>query len=256
MADGDGPFEPLSVKCSQTHWWQCAGFTANMLVKDTLYLIRTIFVCLRKVEKSIPTHLQGDIGRPRTILKLRNRSRNVQRHLGSAGEEVRRRIWLSFWGGEESHAWFPHPLFQEDVRDFKDAKWLLAGFHPTSTSDKQPSGKVRVSYSHYFCNYILIRTILVIISLFALFCYWKGNNFLFALFRVNQHFKKSYTEYKRLNIVQSSKKLCDFLKEYDLDYRKEKEPTVAEKLLKEAETYLNKHQHVFATKDLTKSKSK
>ena len=91
--------------------------------------------------------------------------------------------------------------------------------------------------------------------LFALFCYWKGNNFLFALFRVNQHFKKSYTEYKRLNIVQSSKKLCDFLKEYDLDYRKEKEPTVAEKLLKEAETYLNKHQHVFATKDLTKSKS-
>ena len=92
--------------------------------------------------------------------------------------------------------------------------------------------------------------------LFALFCYWKGNNFLFALFRVNQHFKKSYTEYKRLNIVQSSKKLCDFLKEYDLDYRKEKEPTVAEKLLKEAETYLNKHQHVFATKDLTKSKSK
>ena len=86
--------------------------------------------------------------------------------------------------------------------------------------------------------------------------YFKKNNFLFALFRVNQHFKKSYTEYKRLNIVQSSKKLCDFLKEYDLDYRKEKEPTVAEKLLKEVDTYLNKHQHVFATKDLTKSKTK
>ena len=88
-----------------------------------------------------------------------------------------------------------------------------------------------------------IRTILVIIS-------------LFALFRVIQHFKKSYTEYKRLSVVQSSKKLGDFLKEYDLDYRKEKEPTVAEKLLKEAETYLKKHQHVFATKDLTQSKSK
>ena len=254
-------------------WFHCKHASKRHMGKYSacshFTLFALFFVCLRKVEKSIPTHLQGDIGRPRTIPKLRNRSRNVQRHLGSAGEEVRRRIWLSFWGGEESHAWFPHPLFQEDVRDFKDAKWLLAGFHPTSTSDKQPSGKVRVSYSHYFCNYILIRTILVIISLFALFCYWKGNNFLFALFcywkgnnflfalfRVNQHFKKSYTEYKRLNIVQSSKKLCDFLKEYDLDYRKEKEPTVAEKLLKEAETYLNKHQHVFATKDLTKSKSK
>ena len=44
--------------------------------------------------------------------------------------------------------------------------------------------------------------------------------------------------------------------EYELDYKKEKEPTVAEKLLKEAETYLKKHQHVFATKDLTQSKSK
>ena len=103
-----------------------------------------------------------------------------------------------------------------------------------------------VFYPHYFGNYILIRTILLL----------KGNHFLFALFRVNQHFKKSYTEYKRLNVVQSSKKLGDFLKEYDLDYRKEKEPTVAEKLLKEAETYLKKHQHVFATKDLTQSKSK
>ena len=235
MADGDGAIraavsevfpDALMAMCwfhrkhaSKRHMGKysaCSHFT----------LFALFFVCLRKVEKSIPTHLQGDIGRPRTIPKLRNRSRNVQRHLGSAGEEVRRRIWLSFWGGEESHAWFPHPLFQEDVRDFKDAKWLLAGFHPTSTSDKQPYGKVRVSYSHYFCNYILIRTILVITSLFALFCYWKGNNFLFALFRVNQHFKKSYTEYKRLNIVQSSKKLCDFLKEYDLDYRKEKEPTV------------------------------
>ena len=41
-----------------------------------------------------------------------------------------------------------------------------------------------------------------------------------------------------------------------MDYRKEKEPTVTEKLLKDAETYLNKHQHVFATKDLTQSKSK
>ena len=40
-----GPFEPLSVKCSQTHWWQCAGFTANMLVKDTwvsIALVRTL----------------------------------------------------------------------------------------------------------------------------------------------------------------------------------------------------------------------
>ena len=40
--------------------------------------------------------------------------------------------------------------------------------------------------------------------------------------------------------------------EYELDYKKE----VAEKLLKEVDTYLNKHQHVFATKDLTKSKTK
>ena len=63
---------------------------------------------------------------------------------------------------------------------------------------------------------------------------------------MNQHF----------NVMQSSKKLGDLLMEYELDYKKEKEPTVAEKLLKEAETYLNKHQHVFATKDLTKSKSK
>ena len=39
------PFEPLSAKCSQTHWWQCAGFTANMLVKDTwvsIPLVRTL----------------------------------------------------------------------------------------------------------------------------------------------------------------------------------------------------------------------
>ena len=155
-------------------WFHCKHASKRHMGKYSacshFTLFALFFVYLRKVEKPIPTHLQGDIGRPRTVPKLRNWSRNVQRHLGSAGEEVRRRIWLSFWGGEESHAWFPHPLFQEDVRDFKDAKWLLAGFHPTSTSDKQPSGKVRVSYSHYFCNYILIRTILVIISLFALFC--------------------------------------------------------------------------------------
>ena len=50
-----GPFEPLSVKCSQTHWWQCAGFTANMLVKDTLYLIRTIF-CLSQESWKVNSH--------------------------------------------------------------------------------------------------------------------------------------------------------------------------------------------------------
>ena len=73
---------------------------------------------------------------------------------------------------------------------------------------------------------------------------------------MNQHFKKSYTEYRRLNVVQSCKKLSEFLKEYDLDYREENDPTVPEKLLKEAETYLDRHAHIFATKDMTKSKTK
>ena len=73
---------------------------------------------------------------------------------------------------------------------------------------------------------------------------------------MNQHFKKSYTEYKRLNVVQASKKLGEFLQEYDLDYRQEKEATLPEKILKEAETYLERHWEIFATKDLTKSKNK
>ena len=67
-----GPFEPL---CSLTHWWPCAGFTANELVKETwvnipLGLVRTFFVYLRQVEKPVPTHLQGCIERLGTVPKL------------------------------------------------------------------------------------------------------------------------------------------------------------------------------------------
>ena len=77
-------------------WFHCKHANKRHMGKYSacshFTLFALFFVCRRKVEKSIPTHLQGDIGRPRTIPKLRNRSRNVQRHLGSAGEEVRRRI--------------------------------------------------------------------------------------------------------------------------------------------------------------------
>lgn len=73
-------------------------------------------------------------------------------------------------------------------------------------------------------------------------------------FRVNAHFKQSYSEYKKLNTVQSYKKLCDFLREYDTDYRKEEEPTVSEKTLKEAELYLDTHDHLFLEKQLTAGK--
>ena len=55
--------------------------------------------------------------------------------------------------------------------------------------------------------------------------------------------------------MQASKKLGEFLQEYELDYRREKEPTVSEKLLRDAETYLDRHQQTCATKDLTKSKN-
>ena len=101
MADGDGAIraavsevfpDALMAMC----WFHCKHASKRHMGKYSacshFTLFALFFVCLRKVEKSIPTHLQGDIGRPRTIPKLRNRSRNVQRHLGSAGEEVRRRI--------------------------------------------------------------------------------------------------------------------------------------------------------------------
>ena len=143
-----GPFEPL---CSLTHWWPCAGFTANELVKETwvnipLGLVRTFF-CLSQASWKASSHTSS-----RMYWKTWNSSEIMSLILPI----------LFFSVGKESHSWFPDPLLQEDVRVIEDSQWLLARIHSTSTSDKQPSGKVRVSFSHYFGNYILVHTILLL----------------------------------------------------------------------------------------------
>jgi len=78
------------------------------------------------------------------------------------------------------------------------------------------------------------------------------NSFLyvFALlfFRVNLHFKKSFTEYRKLSFQDSHKKILEFMREYDEDYRVETDLTVSEDTMFAAETYMEKNQHLFLTK--------
>lgn len=84
-------------------------------------------------------------------------------------------------------------------------------------------------------------------NVFALF-YLKSLCFRTIFFRVNLHFKKSYTEYRKLSFQDSHKKVLEFMREYDEDYRADSELTVSEESMFAAETYMEKNQHLFLTK--------
>ena len=82
-------------------------------------------------------------------------------------------------------------------------------------------------------------------------------NFYFGFFSANGHFKRSYTEYKKLSLVDAIHKIFDFLSEYDLNYRPETETlSVDKKRLKEAEEFLDSHGDKFLTRDFRSSDKK
>ena len=136
MADGDGAIraavfpDALMAMC----WFHCKRACKRNLGKYPSWSCSHFF-CLSQASWKASSHTSS-----RMYWKTWNSSEIMSLILPI----------LFFSVGKESHSWFPDPLLQEDVRVIEDSQWLLARIHSTTTSDKQPSGKVRVSFSHYF----------------------------------------------------------------------------------------------------------
>ena len=95
---------------------------------------------------------------------------------------------------------------------------------------------------------------------------WRGNikNNVFApniynlrICSANKHFKRNYSEYKRMSLSEATQKVFDFLSEYDSLYRPEGATlSVSEQLMVDAEEFLDQFEDRFLDKDVTSSKNK
>ena len=153
-----GPFEPLSVKCSQTHWWQCAGFTANMLVKDTwvsIPLVRTLpyshyFLFVSGKLKSQFPHIFKE------ILEDLEQFRNYV-----IDQEMFNVIWALLERKYEEEYDYPSEVAKSLTLDF-----LIRYFKKTYVTSKTLNG-----FWQGFIPLTLWQTTI-----------WKGKSFLFAQF--------------------------------------------------------------------------
>ena len=67
----------------------------------------------------------------------------------------------------------------------------------------------------------------------------------------NGHFKRSYSEYKKMSLTDAVNKLFDFLTEYDTNYRPETDTlSVSKGLLREAEEFLESFGDKFLDRDM------